>query len=149
LHAQAGRRAKQAGISRLFALGPLSAATVDAFGEGATHFDTHDLLAEALRRELHGAVRVLVKGSRGSAMDRIVAALLPTQQETDDAACAHPLAGAARGRVRPVRLSGVPRRPRRAARTHAVAVVGSGGDPPPRPAQGWPADPQGRAAVAF
>jgi len=86
LHAQAGRRAKQAGISRLFALGPLSAATVDAFGEGAAHFDTHDLLAEALRRELHGAVRVLVKGSRGSAMDRIVAALLPTQQETDDAA---------------------------------------------------------------
>src|SRR5690606_7357171 len=33
LHAQAGRRAKAAGISRLFTLGPLSAAAAEAFGE--------------------------------------------------------------------------------------------------------------------
>jgi UDP-N-acetylmuramoyl-tripeptide--D-alanyl-D-alanine ligase len=86
LHAEAGRRAKAAGITRLFALGPLSAAAAEAFGEGAACFDTHDALVDALRRELHAAVRVLVKGSRGSAMDRIVAALLPRDGEATDAA---------------------------------------------------------------
>lgn len=86
LHAEAGRRAKAAGIARLFALGPLSVAAVEAFGDGGAHFDSHEALAEALRRQLHGAVRVLVKGSRGSAMDRIVTALLPPEQGDNDAA---------------------------------------------------------------
>lgn len=85
LHAAAGRRAKAAGIARLFALGPLGAATVEGFGEGARHFDDRDALVEALRRQLHGTVRVLVKGSRGSAMDRVVAALLPAEGESDAA----------------------------------------------------------------
>ena len=77
LHAEAGRRAKAAGIARLFALGPLSAATATAFGAGAEHFDSHVALADALRAALKPDVRVLIKGSRGSAMDRIVTALLP------------------------------------------------------------------------
>ena len=85
LHAAAGRRAREAGIARLFATGPLSVAAVDAFGDGASHFDTHEALVDALRRELHGSVRVLVKGSRGSAMDRVVLALLPEEGETDAA----------------------------------------------------------------
>jgi UDP-N-acetylmuramoyl-tripeptide--D-alanyl-D-alanine ligase len=76
LHAQAGTRARQAGIARLFALGPLSAAAAEAFGAGARHFDSHAALADALRAELTSDIRVLVKGSRGSAMDRIVTALL-------------------------------------------------------------------------
>jgi UDP-N-acetylmuramoyl-tripeptide--D-alanyl-D-alanine ligase len=76
LHAAAGRRAKAAGIARLYALGELSAATVEGFGAGARHFDSHEALADALRADLHGGVRILVKGSRGSAMDRVVAALL-------------------------------------------------------------------------
>jgi UDP-N-acetylmuramoyl-tripeptide--D-alanyl-D-alanine ligase len=77
LHAEAGRRAKAAGIARLYAFGPLSAAAVQAFGAGAEHFESHAALAEALRAALKPDVRVLVKGSRGSAMDRIVSALLP------------------------------------------------------------------------
>ncbi|HVR81320.1 MAG TPA: UDP-N-acetylmuramoyl-tripeptide--D-alanyl-D-alanine ligase [Luteimonas sp.] len=77
LHAEAGRRARAAGIARLFALGPLSAATATAFGAGAEHFDSHVALADALRAALKPDVRVLIKGSRGSAMDRIVTALLP------------------------------------------------------------------------
>jgi UDP-N-acetylmuramoyl-tripeptide--D-alanyl-D-alanine ligase len=76
MHAEAGRRAKAAGIARLFTLGTLSAAAAEAFGEGATQFERHDALAETLRRQLRPGVRVLVKGSRGSAMDRIVTALL-------------------------------------------------------------------------
>jgi UDP-N-acetylmuramoyl-tripeptide--D-alanyl-D-alanine ligase len=75
MHAEAGRRAKGARIARLFTLGQFSAAAAAAFGEGATHFETHDALADALRGQLHDGVRVLVKGSRGSAMDRIVTAL--------------------------------------------------------------------------
>ncbi|HEY0661660.1 MAG TPA: UDP-N-acetylmuramoylalanyl-D-glutamyl-2, 6-diaminopimelate--D-alanyl-D-alanine ligase, partial [Lysobacter sp.] len=76
MHAEAGRRAKGAGIKRLLTLGPLSAAAAAAFGEGATQYDSHAALAQALRNELRAGVRVLVKGSRGSAMDRIVTALL-------------------------------------------------------------------------
>lgn len=76
LHAEAGRRAKGAGIARLYALGTLSAAAAEAFGDGARSFDSHAQLAEALRAELRDGLRVLVKGSRGSAMDRVVAALL-------------------------------------------------------------------------
>ena len=76
LHAAAGRRAKAAGIARLYALGELSVATAEGFGAGARHFDSHQALADALRADLRGGVRILVKGSRGSAMDRVVAALL-------------------------------------------------------------------------
>ncbi len=76
LHADAGVRARAAGIRRLYTLGPLSQAASRAFGEGGFHFENHKTLAEALRADLHGGVRCLVKGSRGSAMDRIVTALL-------------------------------------------------------------------------
>lgn len=130
LHADAGRRAKAAGIARVYALGGLSAHAADAFGEGARTFESHAALAQALRADLDAAVAasagapagatvgatsvaspsgqaqkqlathvaptdggegedagvptILVKGSRGSAMDRIVHALL--QGEAADAA---------------------------------------------------------------
>ncbi|KLJ02347.1 UDP-N-acetylmuramoyl-tripeptide--D-alanyl-D-alanine ligase [Luteimonas sp. FCS-9] len=94
MHAQAGARARAAGIARLYALGPLSAEAVAAFGDGARHFESHAALAAALVRDMEAAdprtnpqppVTVLVKGSRGSAMDRTVAALLDAQG-THDAA---------------------------------------------------------------
>ncbi len=85
MHAQAGRRAKAAGIARLYTLGPLSAAATDAFGDGARHFDTHAALVDAVRTDLHAEARVLVKGSRGSAMDRIVDALRAAQGHHDAA----------------------------------------------------------------
>ncbi|WP_313493129.1 UDP-N-acetylmuramoyl-tripeptide--D-alanyl-D-alanine ligase [Stenotrophomonas sp.] len=82
LHAQAGKRAREAGLKRLYSLGPLSAAASAAFGEGGRHFDSHAALAAALETELHAGVRCLVKGSRGSAMDKIVTALLKRGEDT-------------------------------------------------------------------
>lgn len=81
LHAQAGQRARAAGLKRVYTLGDLSAAASAAFGEGGRHFDTHAALAQALAAELHAGVRCLVKGSRGSAMDKIVTALLSRGEE--------------------------------------------------------------------
>ncbi|NUS61633.1 MAG: UDP-N-acetylmuramoyl-tripeptide--D-alanyl-D-alanine ligase, partial [Lysobacter sp.] len=86
LHAEAGRRAKSAGIDRLYALGPLSKFAVDAFGEDGHHYTTHAQLAQALESGLRDGVRVLVKGSRGSAMDKIVSALLRDQGNDPHAA---------------------------------------------------------------
>ncbi|HEY4529503.1 MAG TPA: UDP-N-acetylmuramoyl-tripeptide--D-alanyl-D-alanine ligase [Luteimonas sp.] len=107
LHEAAGRRAREAGVARLFALGPLAAKAAEAFGEGGEVFTSHEDLAAAVREALAGAATaaltapqmpaardsriaavaapagardvvptVLVKGSRGSAMDRVVRALL-------------------------------------------------------------------------
>lgn len=76
MHAEIGRRAKAAGLRRLYALGELPAAAAAAFGEGARTFASHDELAAALAADLGAGVRVLVKGSHSSAMDKIVTALL-------------------------------------------------------------------------
>jgi UDP-N-acetylmuramoyl-tripeptide--D-alanyl-D-alanine ligase len=94
LHAAAGARARQAGVARLYALGELSAAAAKAFGEGAQVFDTHAALAQTLASDLitidpSANVRVLVKGSRGSAMDRIVSALLPAAPAQSPGGTAH------------------------------------------------------------
>jgi UDP-N-acetylmuramoyl-tripeptide--D-alanyl-D-alanine ligase len=86
LHAEAGRRARSAGIARLFTLGTLSEAAAEAFGEGASHYMSHAALADAIRTQLQPGVRILVKGSRGSAMDKVVRALLPAAGETPHAA---------------------------------------------------------------
>jgi len=78
LHAEAGRQARAAGLKQVWTIGVLAAETSRAFGEGGRHFDSRESLVQALREALAGAagVRCLVKGSRGSAMDVVVAGVL-------------------------------------------------------------------------
>ena len=76
LHARIGEVARVAGIDRLFAVGMLSAHAAQAFGAGARHFANQASLTDALREALHAGVIVLVKGSRSSRMENVVAALL-------------------------------------------------------------------------
>jgi len=75
LHAGIGERARERGVDRLFAVGPLGAATVDAFGTGAEHFDDKAALIAALKSQLHAGVTCLVKGSRSAGMEQVVSAL--------------------------------------------------------------------------
>ncbi|HEY0332609.1 MAG TPA: UDP-N-acetylmuramoyl-tripeptide--D-alanyl-D-alanine ligase [Stenotrophomonas sp.] len=90
LHAAAGRRAREGKLSRLYALGELSAHAARAFGQGGRVFASHADLAAALHADIAShtttPVRVLVKGSRGSAMDKIVTALLAQGEEAPHAA---------------------------------------------------------------
>lgn len=78
LHAEAGRQARSAGLARVWTTGALAREASAAFGDGGRHFDSREALAAALRTALAQArgVRCLVKGSRGSAMDQVVAGLL-------------------------------------------------------------------------
>lgn len=75
LHAGVGTHARERGIDRLFAVGPLSVAAVDAFGAGGKHFPDKAALIDTLRTELHAGVTCLVKGSHSSGMEQVVVAL--------------------------------------------------------------------------
>jgi UDP-N-acetylmuramoyl-tripeptide--D-alanyl-D-alanine ligase len=76
LHAAIGTLARDRGIARLYAVGDLAAAAARAFGDNARHFADQSALSAALAADVRSGIRVLVKGSRGSAMERVVRALL-------------------------------------------------------------------------
>jgi len=81
LHFAAGEDARALGIERLYALGPLARHAAAGFGAGAVHFDDAGALIAEVRERLAPDVAVLVKGSRSSRMERVVAGL--TGQETE------------------------------------------------------------------
>lgn len=86
LHADIGAQAKRAGIARLWTVGELSAEASRAFGDGARHFNDQPALVAALSTALQqatGGLRCVVKGSRSSAMDKVVAALLAADRQGD------------------------------------------------------------------
>lgn len=74
-HARVGRQARSAGVSQLFALGPLAAHSASAFGEGGKAFANREDLVEQLAGTLPAEAVLLVKGSRSARMERIVVAL--------------------------------------------------------------------------
>ena len=74
-HVEIGRRARAAGIDRLYLLGELCAHAGEAFGEGAQHYADIDSLLASLEARLEAGVAVLVKGSRFMRMERVVQAL--------------------------------------------------------------------------
>jgi UDP-N-acetylmuramoyl-tripeptide--D-alanyl-D-alanine ligase len=82
LHAEVGRRCAALGLTRVITLGPRSEATARAAADGgvmAVHVgDDVDAAVAAVRELLHGAApgAVLVKGSRGMRLERVVAALV-------------------------------------------------------------------------
>jgi len=76
IHREIGELIKAGGVVRLLATGSDSRNTVQAFGTGATFFDTQDDLIAALKQELKGDETVLIKGSRAQRMEQVAAALV-------------------------------------------------------------------------
>jgi len=91
LHAQMGEQARDARLARLWTVGPLARAASVAFGERGAHFASQEELVASIRESMRmheqpGRLRLLVKGSRSSAMDKVVAALRGTPGEGGHAA---------------------------------------------------------------
>ncbi|MCA0326131.1 MAG: UDP-N-acetylmuramoyl-tripeptide--D-alanyl-D-alanine ligase [Proteobacteria bacterium] len=79
-HAEVGAYARERGIDRLLAHGPLAIHAAMAFG-GGQHVETVEGLTEAARAHLTRSASVAVKGSRFMRMERVVEALSATAQE--------------------------------------------------------------------
>jgi UDP-N-acetylmuramoyl-tripeptide--D-alanyl-D-alanine ligase len=71
----------QGKVCALYAVGPLMAHAVKAFGEQAYHFATQAELIKALGAEQDTNTTILIKGSRSAAMENIVAALCDSSLE--------------------------------------------------------------------
>jgi len=74
-HSEAGALARAAGVSRLFAAGPLSAHAAETFGRGAEWFPDVEALIRRLTAEIQPNVTILIKGSRMNRLERVVEAL--------------------------------------------------------------------------
>lgn len=75
IHRQLGLDAKQIGVSRLFTVGTASKQACQAFGDGASHFETQESLQAVLKQELKKGVTCLIKGSHFMRLDRLADAL--------------------------------------------------------------------------
>ena len=82
LHAEVGGLAHQKGIDALYTVGELSESAAREFGVSAKHFSDQATLIAALHDELEAGVTLLIKGSRGSAMDKVVSALFADPAST-------------------------------------------------------------------
>lgn len=79
LHEECGKYAKIKGFDQIFTLGELSQKTMEAFGEGGHHFETHDAIIAQLKHNLDDikdeSVAILVKGSNSMKMYLIADAM--------------------------------------------------------------------------
>ncbi|MEM7054059.1 MAG: UDP-N-acetylmuramoyl-tripeptide--D-alanyl-D-alanine ligase [Pseudomonadota bacterium] len=78
-HAAIGKAAREAGLDRLFAFGPLAAISTQAFGTGGQAFEKIETLIGELQSSIQAhlpqSLTCLIKGSRSMRMERVVAAL--------------------------------------------------------------------------
>ena len=79
-HVEAGETAKTAGIDHLLTIGELSIHAMQSFGDGATHFESYEVLAKELVDKMDGDTTILIKGSRYMHMDQVVNNLLEEQE---------------------------------------------------------------------
>lgn len=89
-HAQVGDYAQQQGIDALFTFGPLSQHTQAAFmGEGANALELDELITQLTGwiSKQNQPLRILIKGSRSSAMERVLARLQTWQSEQEEVSC--------------------------------------------------------------
>ncbi len=82
-HAEIGHQARAAKLAGLFTVGDLARHASLAFGVNSQHFDNQQALIDSLSGRLPAGVVCLVKGSRGSRMDRVVAALRGGEERED------------------------------------------------------------------
>lgn len=75
-HQEVGMAARRLGVDLLLSYGALSKLAADSFGPGGEHFESQEQLVKSLGEQLSPDTVVLVKGSRSSAMEKIVAKLL-------------------------------------------------------------------------
>jgi len=78
-HYEVGVQAREKGIDRLLATGPLSQEAIKAFGANAQHFATKEALTAALLPLLQPNVSVLLKASRSQQLEKVVQAIVATQ----------------------------------------------------------------------
>ena len=75
LHREVGAYAKEVGIDMLVAVGPLSEATAEGYGEGAYYAATVERCIDRIKRYLRPDDTILVKASHSMQFERIVEAL--------------------------------------------------------------------------
>lgn len=85
IHADMGKQARDAGVSRLFTVGNSSRMAGQQFGCGAQHFEDLKTLQQSLQQELSRDVTCLIKGSRFMQLDQL-ADQLAQEGEADAAA---------------------------------------------------------------
>lgn len=87
IHQDIGEYAKTKGIKRLLCYGEKSRYFISTFGEKGDWFANQDLLIEALKNEINSDSVVLIKGSRSSAMDKVVSALADKNKIGESPCC--------------------------------------------------------------